>query len=220
MVASAIARPTVMSDPDLALVQRCKQNDLAAFEELVCRYQGKLYNFVCKTTSNAQDAEDLVQDIFVRVYRSLHRFRGESTFQTWLYRRAHNMCVDRSRHVSRRVRATFSLDARPAGREDSTGEQRRELADATAVPSDLAERQELRQQVRQCVAKLSEKLRVVVVLYDLQGFSYDEIAQILGCPLGTVKSRLFNARVELARLLEPYLNDEGRRPSLATGGQP
>jgi RNA polymerase sigma-70 factor (ECF subfamily) len=204
MVARAIRGPIAMDDADEALVERCKANDLHAFEELVRRYQTKIYNFVCKMTGDSADAEDIAQDVFVRVYQSVHRFRGESTFQTWVFRIAMNMCVDRSRRTQRRVPVAYSLDASPEeGAEDSA----REIPDETQVPERLAERAELQLEVRRCLAGMSAKLRTVVILYDIQGLSYEEIAQTLRCPIGTVKSRLFNARAELGRRLQPYLEN-------------
>lgn len=190
-----------MTDADLVLVERCQRNDLDAFEELVGRYQNRIYNFVCKMTNDPVEAEDLTQEIFLRVYTAIHRFRGESSFQTWLYRIAHNLCVDRSRRSQRQVPVAFSLDA-PL--DDDTESGARELSDESRNPARLAERGELQRQVRRCLGQMSEKLRTVIILYDLQGMSYEEIAATLACPLGTVKSRLFNARAELGRRLQSY----------------
>ena len=202
MVADAIRGLATMTDVDVALVERCQQNDLEAFEELVRRYQARIYNFVCKTTNNPADAEDMAQEVFIRVYKSIHRFRSESTFQTWLYRIAHNICVDRSRRSQRQVPVAYSLDA-PT--EDDGEEHPRDLPDRTGNPEQVAERTELQQRVWGCLAQMSEKLRTVIVLYDIQGLSYEEIAETLSCPLGTVKSRLFNARAELGRRLQSYV---------------
>jgi len=202
MVAQAITGSATMTDADTLLVERCQQNDLEAFEELVRRYQNRIYSFVCKTTNDPTEAEDLTQETFLRVYKSIHRFRGESTFQTWLYRIAHNICVDRSRRSQRQVPVAFSLDA-PHDDDGETGP--RELPDESRNPARVAERGELQRLVRHCLSQMSEKLRTVIILYDLQGLSYEEIAETLACPLGTVKSRLFNARAELGRRLQFYI---------------
>jgi len=202
MVADAIRGLATMTDVDAALVERCQQNDFDAFEELVQRYQTRIYNFVCKMTNSPADAEDIAQDVFVRVYKSIHRFRGESTFQTWLYRIAHNICVDRSRRAQRQVPVAYSLDA-PT--EEDGGEHPRDLPDRSGSPEQIAERTELQQRVWRCLGQMSERLRVVIVLYDIQGLSYEEIAKTLSCPIGTVKSRLFNARAELGRRLQSYV---------------
>jgi len=202
MVAETVGHSITMNDPDLSLVERSQQNDLEAFEVLVQRYQGKVYSFVCKMTNDVADAEDIVQEVFIRVYRSIHRFRAESTFQTWLYRIALNMCVDRSRRSQREVPVAFSLDANP---EQEGTERLREIPDESHNPERVAERAELQSRVRRCLAQMSAKLRTVIVLYDIQGLSYEEIAATLRCPIGTVKSRLFNARADLARRLESYL---------------
>lgn len=189
-------------DPDLALVNRCKENDAASFELIVHRYKNKIHNFVSRMVSNPEDAEDVTQEVFLRVYTRIHYFRGDSSFQTWLYRVATNLCVDRSRRVKRQVPQAFSLDESYDDEDRGNG---REIADERSDPFHEVARGELKRVVQGGLAKLSEKLRTVIVLYDIQGLSYEEIAQVLGVPIGTVKSRLFNARAELARKLKPYV---------------
>ncbi|MCS6860026.1 MAG: sigma-70 family RNA polymerase sigma factor [Abditibacteriales bacterium] len=200
----------VMDDAEQALLARCRANDLLAFEEVVHRYKNKVHNYIARMVNDADDAEDLTQDVFVKAFISLGSFRGEASLQTWLYRIATNLCIDRARRRKRQRWDTMSLDE-PV-RDDEDDEIGRDVPDVEADPYRHLERKELRQQVRRALGRLSEKLRAVIVLYDVQGLSYEEIAQVLGCPLGTVKSRLFNARAELAKHLKPYLYGEGAEP--------
>jgi RNA polymerase sigma-70 factor (ECF subfamily) len=190
-------------DADQRLLERCQANDALAFEEVVHRYKNKVHNYVARMVNDAEDAEDLTQDVFVKAFISLGSFRGEASLQTWLYRIATNLCIDRARRRKRQRMDAMSLDEPLHNDEDE--ETSREIPDVDADPYRHLERKELRQQVRAALRRLSQKLRAVLVLYDVQGLSYEEIAQVLGCPIGTVKSRLFNARVELAKQLKPYL---------------
>jgi RNA polymerase sigma-70 factor (ECF subfamily) len=203
-----------MDHSDLALVERCQRGDRAAFEALVKRYQDRIYNFVYRMTEDPDEAEDLTQEVFVRVYRSLPRFRGQASFQTWLYRIASNLCIDRHRHQERSPQVVRSLDAPVEGPD---GEREFEVPDWQSNPESAFLSQELREQVHRALASLTEKLRVVVVMYDMQGLSYEEIAQILRCPVGTVKSRLFNARAALREALRPYVEgNEVRRHEMSS----
>ena len=192
------------------LVYRARHGESAAFEALVKHYQSRIYNHIARMVQDPSEAEDLAQETFVRAYQALSHFRGEASFQTWLYRIASNLAIDASRRRKRRQWQTLSLDE-PLDDEESP--LARDLADASArTPGETAESSSLRDQVWSAIAELSEKLRPVVVLYDLQGLSYEEIAGILGCPLGTVKSRLFNARCQLRdklrqRLPQDFLAD-------------
>ncbi len=195
-----------MDDAERALLARCQANDLLAFEEVVHRYKNKVHNYIARMVNDADDAEDLTQDVFVKAFVSLGAFRGEASLQTWLYRIATNLCIDRARRRKRQGLDALSLDEPVKDDEDDDIE--REIPDVEADPYRHLERKELRQQVRRALRRLSEKLRSVLVLYDVQGLSYEEIAQVLGCPIGTVKSRLFNARAELAKQLKPYLQGE------------
>jgi len=191
-------------DTDAILVQQCRNNDVAAFEALVNRYKNKVYNFVYRMVGNPDDAEDVTQEVFLKVYKRIQYFRGESSFQTWLFRIATNQCVDRSRKLKRGIQQTVSLYETPDDNDDSSGTQR-EIPDNEADPLRYVTREELRQVVQEGLARLSDKLRAVLVLYDIQGMSYEEIARTLGVPIGTVKSRLFNARAQLARRIRNYV---------------
>ena len=190
------------ADEDAALVERALNDDLAAFEQLVTRYQDKITGFAARMLSDRDEAEDVAQEVFIKAYRHLESFRGASSFSTWLYRITTNLCIDRVRAKKRRPQSAYSLDE-PIDREEDSG--KREIADTTFEPSGQIERDELRLQVRQTMAEMPEKQRSVLVMCDLQGMAYEEIAQVLGCPIGTVKSRLFHARADLARRLKPYM---------------
>jgi RNA polymerase sigma-70 factor (ECF subfamily) len=188
---------------DTALIQRAKANDRAAFNEIVLRYKDKVYNYIYRMVRNATDAEDLTQETFVRAYLSLHSFQSRASLNTWLFRIATNLCIDHSRRAKRTQGLVTSLS--PDNEEEEEGLQR-DIPDATFDPQRLLLNKELGEKLEKALQELPEKLRMVVLLYDVEGLSYEEIAAIAGCPLGTVKSRLFNARAVLRRKLEPYLN--------------
>ena len=185
---------------DLSLVERCRASDDAAFSEVVARYKAKIYNYVYRMTGSADDAEDLTQEVFIRMYTSIDTFRGQSSLNTWLFRIAGNLCIDRFRRTKHRTPA-YSLDE-PLGDEA----QAQEVADETYAPHRLLENIEMAEQIQAALSKLPEKLRATLLLHDIEGLPYEEIAQISGCPLGTVKSRLFNARMQLRQHLAGYLN--------------
>lgn len=189
---------------DLLLIERCKQDDVDAYETLVARYRNKTLNYVARYSGSTADAEDLTQEVFIKAYLAVKRFRGQCSFQTWLFQIASNVCVDRFRRV-KRERVAYSLDE-PVDTED--GEVEREIPDWSGDPEGIAESRELQAQVRKAMMTLSDKLRAVIVLHDLEDVPYEEIAEILHIPVGTVKSRLFNARMELRKKLRPYV--EGR----------
>lgn len=191
-------RPLAVDD----LVERSRNGETTAFDQLVQLYKDRIYNYVARMVHDPIEAEDIAQEAFVKAYRNLPSFRGASTFQTWLYRIASNLTIDSVRRRRRREN-TCSLDA-PLDTDE--GQMPREQEDHHCPgPVRNLETAELQRQVHRAIQQLSPKLRSVVVLYELQGLSYEEIATILGCPLGTVKSRLFNARMELKTRLQDIL---------------
>ncbi|MFW5867535.1 MAG: sigma-70 family RNA polymerase sigma factor [Armatimonadota bacterium] len=179
-------------------VERARKGDRAAFGLLVDEYKDKIYNYVARMLNDPSEAEDVTQEAFVRAYKSLPRFRGASSFHTWLYRIASNLAIDVVRKRKRQD-PTFSLDE-PLESDD--GEYERELPDESGGPEDRTSTRETRVAVRRAIMDLPEKLRDVMILYELQGETYDDIADILDVPLGTVKSRLFNARNRLKDSLQ------------------
>ena len=187
--------------PDLSLVERCRANDETAFNEVVTRYKAKVYNYLYRMTGSSDDAEDLTQEVFIRMYTSIDSFRSQSSLNTWLFRIASNLCVDRFRRAKNRT-AAYSLDEPILGGETDGGH---EFPDTTYEPQRLLENVEMAEQIQRALAQLPEKLRATLILHDVEGMPYEEIAQVVGCPLGTVKSRLFNARMQLRQKLAGYL---------------
>jgi len=201
-----------LSQSDTALISRCQGKDIAAFDQIVARYKHKIFNYIFRMVGDSDEAEDLTQEVFVKTYVSLASFRSESSLNTWLYRIAGNLCIDSHRKRQRRQNALggapLSLNETPAAQTDSGDESglTRDVADRSFEPYNLLAQQELDSQIQKALSLLPEKMRTVVVLHDLEDMPYEEIAAIVGCPLGTVKSRLFNARVQLRDLLRPYLD--------------
>src|SRR5512143_1953131 len=172
-----------------------------AFQELVDRYQTRLLNFVYRTIGDREKAEDLVQEVFIRVYRHIHRFDRTKKFSTWVYTIASNLAKNELRNRSRNplvlfqtIKGNWDDDDRPL-----------QFEDTTARPDDLFRKRHLRELVEDSVAKLPAHHREVFVLRELEGKSYEEIAEITECNLGTVKSRLNRARNAFAEIIEPGL---------------
>lgn len=205
----SMAYPNVWSsseelENDAYLVERALDGDIAAFEKLVSRYQNKIMGYVGRMVNgDREEAEDVTQETFIKAYRSLESFRGQSSFSTWLYRIATNLCIDRARTRKRRPQQAYSLDE-PLDKDEEKGG--REIPDERYEPGKGVERDEMRAMVRETVAAMPEKMREVLIMCDLQGMPYEEISKILDVPLGTVKSRLFHARADLARRLRPYMS--------------
>jgi RNA polymerase sigma-70 factor (ECF subfamily) len=193
-----------LSDADAALVARYKGNDLTAFDEIVERYQHKIYGYVRRLVGNETDAEDITQEVFLKALNSLHSFREESSLQTWLFRIATNLCRDVHR---RRQREKGWLPLwRHADSGECTGEESvMEIPDDRSDPEKLLLREELSDLLKQAMDRLPMAMREVLVLHDVELMSYEEIARALGIPLGTVKSRLFHARARLRDALASYV---------------
>lgn len=204
----AMAYPKVIEkteefDSDAYLVSRAMEGELPAFEKLVARYQNKIIGYSARMLGDQDEAEDVAQEVFIKAYRSLESFRGDSLFSTWIYRIATNLCIDRIRAKKRRPQQAYSLDEPMDKDEDKGG---REIADFSAEPTREVEREELRRRVREVMSEMPEKMRTILIMCDMQGMAYEEIAKVLNCPIGTVKSRLFHARADLGRRLRPYIS--------------
>lgn len=184
------------SDPDLDLVPAAAQGDADAFEALVRRYQSRVIGLARSYTRNQSDAEDLAQEVFVRIYRSLGRFRGESSFRTWLYKVALN--VTRSAHARRRRQQSVWGDS-GAGQTDPPEPQ-------TGTP-DVETSLVRREAIERALADLPDDLREAVMLRDVHGLEYREIARATGAPIGTVETRIFRGRQRLRRSLAALLGD-------------
>ncbi len=182
-------------DEEAKIIRAVLDGNTNAFDDLVLEYQNRVYHITLKMTGNEEDAFDLSQETFLKAYRSLKSFRGEASFGTWLYRLASNLCIDFLRKKKRRGGAgILSLD-------EETGERPRELPDLRYEPQSELERKEVREKVRSGLRRLPEEQRLILVLRDVEGFSYQEIGEILKLEQGTVKSRIYRARARLAALL-------------------
>ena len=192
-----------VSNADTTLILRCQANDAAAFNEIVTRYKNKVYNYISRMVGAGTDAEDLTQDTFVRAYLNIKSFQSRASLNTWLFRIATNTCIDFARK-NRKVKALTTSIMQSDDEDD--GEVERDVPDSRFDPQSLFLNKELGVQLDQALKALPEKLRTVVLLHDIEGLAYEEIAQVVECPLGTVKSRLFNARAALRERLAPYLD--------------
>jgi RNA polymerase sigma-70 factor (ECF subfamily) len=193
-----------LSDVDTVLVARCKGNDLTAFDEIVERYQHKIYGYVKRLVGNETDAEDITQEVFLKALNSLHRFREESSLQTWLFRIATNLCRDAHRR-RQREKGWLSL-WRQADEQSETEEGGIvDPPDDRFNPEKLLLREELGAMLSKAMEQLPLAMREVLILHDVEQMPYEEIAQALGVPLGTVKSRLFHARARLRESLANYM---------------
>lgn len=185
-------------DPDRSLVEASAAGDHDAFAALVLRYQAPIVNLARALTADDGEAEDLAQETFIRAYKAIGRFRGDSAFRTWLYRVAVNVIHS---HLQRRARRWRwfgpSLDER-----ESTKQQ----ASALSMPATVEEDTARRQLIDRALASLPADMRAAVTLRDMYGFDYAEIADMLGIPIGTVESRIFRARQRLRPLLAPLLS--------------
>lgn len=189
-------------DEDLALVERFKQGDNAAFEALVTKYQRSVLNLVYRFTGETNRAEDLAQEVFVRVYRALGGFEAKAKFFTYLYKITLNLCLkEREREQRRR---TYSLDEKS---NDDEGRVR-EVVDTSGSAEDVVERREIARVVREAVQSLPEEQRTAVILHRFQGLSYEELAEVLDISLPAVKSRLHRAKLALKEQLSAYMRGE------------
>ncbi len=182
-------------EEEAKIIRAVMDGNTNAFEDLVLEYQKQVYHITLKMTGSEEDAFDLSQETFLKAYRSLSAFRGEASFGTWLYRMAANICIDFLRK-KKRGEKLISLDE-----EEEEGRRPLELPDLRYEPQNALEKKEIRESVRAGLQKLPHEQRLILVLRDVEGFSYQEIADTLKIELGTVKSRIFRARAHLARLL-------------------
>jgi RNA polymerase sigma-70 factor (ECF subfamily) len=200
-------------DVDQELVAQAAAGSREAFDELVRRHQVSIVSLARALTSGSADAEDLAQEVFLRVWRSLRGFRGDSTFRTWLHRVAVNVIHSHHGRVSRLRRLFQAAPADPAARRDSDPIE--SAADSTDLESDVV----MRDTIDKALATLPDELRVAVTLRDVQGLDYKEIASVLGVPIGTVESRIFRGRQRLKPLLESLrLRTSGGRASSHADG--
>jgi RNA polymerase sigma factor (sigma-70 family) len=185
--------------PDEELVVRVQAGNAAAFDQLIERYKGRLYGVLYNMLGNHEDAADLSQEVFLKAFKSIHKFRSDSNFYTWLYRIGINTGLN---HIKRRKEVPLSLNPwNPEAEEDPA---LKELASKDSVGGAL-DVEELRERLNESLQKLSEEHRTVVVLHDIEGMRHQEIAKVLGCSEATARSRLFYAHQQLQGLLAKYL---------------
>ena len=178
------------------LVERAKRGDPDAFGQLVTDNEKRIYNLALRMTGSPEDAAELAQEAFLNAWRGLHRFQGESSFATWLYRLATNLCLD---HLRAQKRRTQSMG--PALSLDDEENVPVQVADQQLQPQEAAERSERRRALERGLASLPDHHRQVLIMRELSGLSYQEIAQVLDLDLGTVKSRIARARLSLRKIL-------------------
>ena len=182
---------------DLALVERVQKGDRSAFDVLVLRYQHKVLKLIMRYVRDATEAEDVAQEAFVKAYRALPGFRGDSAFYTWLYRIAINTAKN-SLVARKRRPVDYGLDL-----QDSEQYDMQSRFQDTDTPEALILSDEIRQAVNAAIDALPEELRVAIVMREIDGMSYEEIAAAMDCPVGTVRSRIFRAREAIDQRLRP-----------------
>lgn len=187
-------------DNDLQLVQRVQRGDKSAFDLLVLKYQHRILKLVSRFISDAAEAQDVAQETFLKAYRALPSFRGDSAFYTWLYRIAINtaknaLVSDRRRPVD------FDLDL-----QDPEQYERHARLKDVETPEGVLLTEEIRKVVERAMQQLPDDLRTAIVLREIEGLSYEEIAQAMDCPVGTVRSRIFRAREAIDKRLQPLLD--------------
>ena len=189
------------ADEDLDLVRRIQEGDVAAFDILTVKYRNRIYGVVYNLTSNREDAADLTQDAFIKAFQSIQRFRGQSSFFTWIYRIAINSTLSHLR--KNRVRSFFSLE-RVNTDEPVSRELIAALTDKTGADRDTYVR-ELQEKLNEAMQQLSIKHRTVITLFEIDGLSHQEIAEVMNCSVGTVRSRLHYAKQLLQAELQNYI---------------
>ncbi|MGH8247809.1 MAG: RNA polymerase sigma factor RpoE [Gammaproteobacteria bacterium] len=189
------------NDTDQRLVERVKRGEKGAFDILVLKYQARIINLVSRFVRNPADAMDVTQDAFLKAYRALPRFRGDSAFYTWLYRIAVNTAKN---YLAIQAR-------RPLEAEEDISEIERFEGDNTlkeqATPEHLLLTEEIQATIIAAIGELPEDLRTAITLREVEGLSYEEIASVMECPIGTVRSRIFRAREAIDKQLKPLLDN-------------
>jgi len=221
--AQVVTEPQPMSPPptearqELELLRKAQKGDRAAYGQIVLAYQDRLYNAVLRLIGDREEARELTQEAFTRGLMKLDSFRGDASPYTWLFRIAVNLAISQLRKVQRH--RTFSLSWSGHGSRNGNGHQAyrgsddqastlmdRLACNSTVAPEENLEKREQAQQVLAALGRLDAEYRAVLVMRDIEGFDYQQMADVLGVPLGTLKSRLFRARLELRNELKAYLD--------------
>ena len=201
-----IKRPGALSREDTVLIRAIQTGDMAAFDELVLKHKDRLFNLVYWFLGDYQDANDCAQETFIKAFKSINRFRFESAFSTWLYRIAINTCKNRIKSSAYRwKKKTVSLEISNGSK---NGNPCSEIVNGSPTPAMSLEKKERMMWIQKAINSLPEEQNQVVVLRDIQGLSYQDISDITGLNLGTVKSRLARGRLELKNKLKPLFNKD------------
>lgn len=191
----------VVNTNDLAIIRRCRSGEAEAFGELVLRYQDRLFGTLVHLLGSLEDARDAAQDAFVLAFQKIETFRGDSAFYSWLFRIAYNAAMTRRRKDRHNHHMSVETARERHGHEPA--DER-----ASADPGDALHREERQQLVRKALGELAEEYRTALILKEMDGLQYDEIAKIVNCPIGTVRSRIHRARQELREKLSRALKSE------------
>ena len=191
------------ADEDWSIVQRVQEGDVAAFDRLTIKYRNRIYGVVYNLTSNREDAADLTQEVFLKVFRGIHSFHGEASLRTWIYRIAlHELSNSRRwwcRHQSREIPMET-----PVNCESNELRLKDTLVDQSCSPYEQAESAEIRERVEAALLLVPEPFRTALILRDIEGFAYEEIVEITGSAMGTIKSRIVRGRQCLKQVLVTY----------------
>ena len=184
-------------EPDSILVEKAKKGDANSFEILVIKYQRRIFNLIFRLTNEPDIVEDIAQEVFIKAYKALKDFKGKSSFSTWIYRITVNTCLN---HIKSNKRNLYK------SLEDDSYEEGYDTASHNLMNTEhVIERHELSKKIEEAINSLNQEQKAIIVLRDIEGFSYEDIGRILDCPTGTVRSRLFRARKELKSILENYI---------------
>lgn len=203
-----------MDHTDESIVEQFRQTkDATQFKSLVRRYQNRIYNAAFRILGSKDEAEEVTQDTFLRVHQGLDRFREQASFSSWIFRITHNLCVDLVRAKQRKAGLkVVSFDPQSTQSEDELYDSANsvsQIADPMLSPAQLVDAAEQQEVIQKFLMELPESQRTAIVLHDIEGFQYQEIAEILGTSVGTVRSRIYYGRMKLRELLTPYFASQG-----------
>ncbi len=204
LIAPGAKKPLSDKEIDMALVERVQRGDKSAYDLLVLKYQHKIGHLVSRYVHDAHESQDVTQEAFIKAYRGLKNFRGDSAFYTWLYRIAINTAKNHLVTMSRKISDT-GIDAADAEQYDSGSALR-----DNATPERVMVTDQIARVIQDSIEALPDDLRTAIRLREFEGMSYEDIAQAMDCPIGTVRSRIFRAREAIDNNLEPLLEDRRR----------